>query len=434
MKTSSKKVQKLLLLGATFNTDNMGVGALAAGALTLLHKRYSDADIQFLDYGRTADTIKFSVGNKTLMVPLINLRFSWKLWLPNNIVVVIVLAMLGRCLNQSLRYKLYQTNGWLKTISQADMAFAVSGGDSFSDIYGLPRFFYIILPQVVIALMGIKLILLPQTIGPFKSGVARKLAAQLMAYAELIFARDQVGVRDANDLLKLDDGNAKVKFSHDMGFVLEPHSPNKLVIINAPEGETGVFPAKPAVGLNVSGLLLQGGYTKNNMFNLKVDYRQLIQQLIDRLIRQEQANVLLIPHVFGASDESDTKAIEVVFQTLKDKYPGRLFAVTGNYNQNEIKAIIGRCNFFVGSRMHACIAAISQAVPAVGISYSDKFIGVFDSVGIGHLIADPKQMTTEEIVNLVVAAYQNRALTAGQLKLLMPNVKVGIFAILQAAG
>ena len=49
-----------------------------------------------------------------------------------------------------------------------------------------------------------------------------------------------------------------------------------------------------------------------------------------------------------------------------------------------MKYLIGQCDFFVGSRMHSCIAAVSQCVPAVSIAYSDKFIGVMATLGLSR--------------------------------------------------
>jgi len=38
------------------------------------------------------------------------------------------------------------------------------------------------------------------------------------------------------------------------------------------------------------------------------------------------------------------------------------------YGPSETKFLIGHCDFFVGARMHACIAAVSQYVPAVTLA------------------------------------------------------------------
>jgi polysaccharide pyruvyl transferase WcaK-like protein len=50
------------------------------------------------------------------------------------------------------------------------------------------------------------------------------------------------------------------------------------------------------------------------------------------------------------------------------------------------------CGFFIGSRMHACLAAISQCVPTVSIAYSSKFITVMKTFSMGHYVADPRTM------------------------------------------
>jgi colanic acid/amylovoran biosynthesis protein len=424
------KVNKILLLGATFNTDNMGVGALAAGALTILKKQYPTAEIFFLDYGREAITSKIDIEGKTVSVPLINLRFSWKVFLPNNIAYLCLLAILSKCIGQTLGKGLIERNYWLKAISEADISFAVSGGDSFSDIYGMGRFFYVTLPQILLTLMGKRLIFLPQTIGPLKSGLAKWIARYLMSHAEIIFSRDIEGVNDAKNLLNINNNDTqKIRFCHDMGFVMEPHKPKRIELVGITEKGLAQK-KKPLIGLNVSGLLLVGGYNKKNMFNLKVDYQELIDSIIRFLIEEKQANVILVPHVFGSHEESDSHAVSSVYERLKDKYPDGLFCVAGLYDPNEIKYVISFCDFFIGSRMHACIGALSQSIPAIGISYSQKFIGVFESVGVGYLIADPKQLTIEETLSTIDNALTTRDEIKIHLQKTMPGIKENILGLL----
>jgi colanic acid/amylovoran biosynthesis protein len=420
---------KILLLGATFNTDNMGVGALAAGALTILKKQYPTADIFFLDYGREAIISKIDIEGKTVSVPLINLRFSWKVFLPNNIAYLCLLVILSKYIGQTLGKSLIERNYWLKAICEADISFAVSGGDSFSDIYGMGRFFYVTLPQILLTLMGKRLIFLPQTIGPLKSGLAKWMAKYLMQHAEIIYSRDIEGVNDAKSLLNKSNDAQKIRFCHDMGFVMEPHKPKHIELIGITEKGLAQK-KKPLIGLNVSGLLLVGGYNKNNMFNLKVDYQELIDSIIRFLIEEKQANVILVPHVFGSQEESDSHAVSSVYERLKDKYPNGLFCVAGLYDPNEIKYVINFCDFFIGSRMHACIGALSQSIPAIGISYSQKFIGVFESVGVGHLIADPKQLTIEETLSTIDNALTTRDEIKIHLQKTMPGIKENILGLL----
>jgi len=123
-------------------------------------------------------------------------------------------------------------------------------------------------------------------------------------------------------------------------------------------------------------------------------------------------------------------AIETIYEKLKDRYPGQLFRLTQSYDQNEIKHVIGGCELFIGSRMHACIAALSQAVPAVGIAYSQKFSGVLSSIGVGHLVADPRQLAITEILHLIEDAFSERSAIRSQLMQTMPHVKDNVLNVL----
>ena len=420
---------KILILGATFGTGNMGVGALAAGALTIVARNRPEAKVQLLDYGKQPMTSRFDVSGKMLEVPSINLRFSWKLFLPNNVASLVALAVVAKLAGAELGGRLIKANRWLAAIDEADLALAVSGGDSFSDIYGLGRFFYVGLPQALVAILGKRLVLLPQTIGPFKGRVARLLAGVLLRKASLVYSRDRDSL-DEIRLLRGDDASTGgVRFCPDMAFVIEPHAPKseylgtlKLVLT---EG------VAPLVGLNISGLLLMGGYTRSNMFGLRVSYAGLVDRLIRYFVEERNASVLLVPHVFGDEEESDAAASETV---LGDKYAGRLLAVRGSYDQNEIKHIIGRCDFFVGSRMHACIAALSQCIPAVGVAYSDKFTGVFSSIGAARMVVDARRLSLDQISREIAEAFDARAATRLQLEEQMPQIKRQVMGLLDDLG
>jgi polysaccharide pyruvyl transferase WcaK-like protein len=63
-----------------------------------------------------------------------------------------------------------------------------------------------------------------------------------------------------------------------------------------------------------------------------------------------------------------------------------------------MKWIIARLDWVCSARLHCAIAALSSAVPAAAIAYSDKAIGVFETCGQREAVADPRVLTTEELV------------------------------------
>ena len=73
--------------------------------------------------------------------------------------------------------------------------------------------------------------------------------------------------------------------------------------------------------------------------------------------------------------------------------------------------------------MHACIAALSQNIPAVAIAYSKKFLGVMQSIGAETLVADPCIHGKEKIFNIIDEVYEHRDSISKQLEQTMPRVK-----------
>jgi len=170
------------------------------------------------------------------------------------------------------------------------------------------------------------------------------------------------------------------------------------------------------------------------MFGLKIDYKELIPDLIDLMIRKNNATVMLVPHVFGTDGESDSVVCQEIYSYLRERYDGSLLFASGEYNQSEIKYIIGLCDFFIGSRMHACIAALSQNIPTVSIAYSSKFIGVMETIGVGELVADIRKLEKEEIVRVINDAFEHRARLRGHLEKTMPRLKETVLKLFNEIG
>ena len=407
------------ILGASFETGNLGVSALAASTVASVLSSFPNARVFFLDYGRTPATYQVSHGEDVASVEMVNLRFSWKLHLPNNIARLLAVALVLKLVpSKKIRERLIRKNPYLSQIKDADIIGSLAGGDSFSDIYGMRRFFYVTLPQLLVLLLDKPLILLPQTFGPFKGLVARTVAGFILRCAERIYARDAASLDEARPLMGRNLSKADV--SYDMAFMLESVRPVSLRDWFANRGQD-----TPLVGLNVSGLLYGGGYTGKNMFGLKSDYKDLVRQIVVYFIDQKGARVVLVPHVFGSAGdlESDPAANAAIYRDLGNRYSEKLVVATESYNQHEMKYLIGQCDFFLGSRMHACIAALSQGVPAVGLAYSKKFLGVLRTVGAESLVADLRKCDAAEIIALINRAYASRADIQSELTRKMPAIK-----------
>jgi colanic acid/amylovoran biosynthesis protein len=426
------KHKKVCLLGASFDTGNLGVSALAESSIKIILNRWPEAEIILLGTGSSNGEHLLKISGREVRVRIVRMRFCKNLFLRSHFCVLLLNALLFKLLPlRGFRNLLSAMNPYVRVLIEADKVFDITGGDSFSDIYGLRRFLiYGFLQKWLVTLFGKELILLPQTYGPFKSSIIRMMAKNVLKRAGVVYARDKESVEFVQTLLGRHNVNGKLRFMPDVAFVLDSHRPK---IIDVGSLDNVRKEDSIVVGLNISGLLFNGGYTQENMFGLKVNYSELIYSVVDFLMEDERLLVLLVPHVLSPSMvvEDDPNACRQLYEKLSEKYPGRIFLTQGRYNQNGIKYIIGLCDFFIGSRMHACIAALSQSIPAVGIAYSKKFQGVFESVGMGSYVADVYQCSKDKLLYTIKTALEDRDKIRMHLNKVVPEIKTNILSMLE---
>ncbi len=395
-------------MGAHFTTGNMGVSALAASLVKLILIARPDASLTFFIAERTPTPQEIQISGKKILIQIANTRLSPRAGFGEHILVLFLLALLYKIIPVGVfRNMIVKHNSRLRVIARADFIGDVRGGDSFSDIYGQKNFILGSMPSIIALLIGKKLVLFPQTYGQYSSRVAQIIARYILRNAHIILSRDRESMDLVKDILGKKNCNKKIIFCPDVAFALDSIAPKDGDI--QPFINTGKD--NPVIGLNINGLLYNGGYTRNNMFNLRMDYKLFVHKLSEAILKKTNANLLLIPHTFAAHGhvESDPDACAEVFTALSPTYKGRIQMIAGEYDQHAIKGIIGCCDFFIGSRMHACIAALSQKIPTAAVAYSKKFKGVFDSIDAGNFVIDARETETQEAVDMITAMFKDRA-------------------------
>lgn len=394
----------IAIMGTPVSSGNRGVLALGASLVGLCKRADETAKIVLLLGHRDSQPASFRVGNRNIEVPIVNCRLSPRSRVREHMGWIAVMALLYRLLPFApVRRMIARSVPWIGTIEKAALVGDIRGGDSFSDIYGMGRFLLGWLMAWTVLLVRGDIVQFPQTFGPYRSPVARHLARYLLRRSSVILARDRQSRQVAQELV---GPKRTVTLSPDVAFSLEPVPPPRIETMPPLEAEC---PPR-AVGLNVSGLLYNGGYTRKNMFELKMDYSAFVHELAQTLLAEQSGDVWLVPHTYAARGnvESDNEAAERLRAGLPPDLQPRVRLVTGEYNSHEIKWIVGQCDFFIGSRMHACIAALSQGIPCVGVAYSMKFAGVFETVGMADWVIDARSVNAAGAVARVLERYRDR--------------------------
>ena len=270
--------------------------------------------------------------------------------------------------------------------SDFDFVLDIGEGDSFSDIYGFRRFSMVFLTKLIGVVTKSKYVISPQTIGPFRSFFAGYISKKLLLKIKYVF------VRDFKTRNYLEGIGVKSELVSDLAFDLEYEA----------------FPMmNDSIGLNISGLLWNGGYSSNNQFDLTLDYQKVTRELINEFLSRGK-KVHLIAHVITDAVEADDDYR--VCQNLKKEYKNNANVQLAPKFESptDAKSYIARMNFFVGARMHATIASISSGVPTIPVAYSRKFSGVFESVGYDHTLETYSGLRNQDFIKTIIDIYDEK--------------------------
>lgn len=399
-------MKHVILAGASLNSGNKGINALTRGQINLLLDRYGECiDIKILSY-----TVTEKVKN------VVNYN-------DKEIIVEEIPATKKELLNAYLKSKTFGKNEILDLIIKSDIVLDISEGDSFSDIYGIKRFVQHSIIKLICIKLNKKIVIMPQTLGPFKNVFVKNVAKKILNNADYVFVRDEISKNIAKKDLNI---KQEITYIPDMAFYMKPSENVK--ISNFINNDTN----KEIIGINISALLYNGGYTRNNMFDLKADYKKLVRMIIDEFMKMDNINVMLVPHVLTnyTEVEDDFRVCNSIKKELDKIYPNRIFTVDKHYSEDEVKSIISGCDFFIGSRMHACIGAISTQVPTAPVAYSRKFIGIWDKLGLDWCVVDPRKDSEEVLVKKIMDVYNKKPLVKEKLQLEIPKLRSNIREIL----
>ncbi len=244
---------------------------------------------------------------------------------------------------------------------RADAVLSVGGDNYSTDYSSFPGYYLDILRYA--REQGSKGVVWAATVGVFKHpDVCRKVVEALKDTA-LITARESLTIEYLRSLGITEN----VRAVADPAFLLEPlASPAAL--------SHGIGENREWLGVSASSMLWR--YISDGK---ESDRTGALVKFIDWVIEQLGVSVALVPHVVDTRpiarlDRND----HLFFLQIREriKHRDRTLIVDPSLRAREMKHIISRCRFFMGSRTHSTIAALSSRVPTISLSYSMKSRGI----------------------------------------------------------
>lgn len=348
-----------LLITNQYCQLNMGDAMILNATIQLLREVLGKADVTVLSFNPAIDA------NRCTARVLKAMGSSWRS-LPRTV------QLLLRSLLWSILWrKLHLNNYWLvndKLLQQyisAD-AIIVRGGDTLTKYYGflsLASHLASVLPAV---LMKKPVILLGHSTGPF--GMLGNVAKAILNRVDHIVLREEL----SRKYLQLSGiTNPHVHVTTDMSIQMDDADPRTMRRIRHNEG---INNKAKWVGVSISQTAPRFLERPRGLTQKRRKYVELMAKMIDYIVEKSGDHVLLVPATLGPKDKDDRIISRAVHS--KTTHMERITMVANEYKPEELAAIIGCCEMFIGARMHPCIAALMKCVPTIALSYGHKYYGV----------------------------------------------------------
>jgi colanic acid/amylovoran biosynthesis protein WcaK/AmsJ len=382
------KIKNIIITGASLST-NYGAQAMSFASIDIIRGMFPYSNISF----STPYYKKDKVFERELSIKVI----------PRERINQFVKNLLKIIYWGKIRKKKPCDALNINTYLDADLIIDISG-DMLTDDYGskstIRNFKEFLIPVVIKKTF----IIFPQSIGPFKSLFTRSIARFLLNKAKLIIAREKITFENLKEL----GIKSKIILLPDTAFLLKTINNNKNKEI-LEKIEKIKSRGKTIIGISISQAIVKFSKTSRSSIgkNMEVDYEKILTNFCDYLTSKLNAKIILIPHVVGPKKSDDDRTIcKNIYNKLKNKQDCMI--LDRNYNSRELKTIIGKCDLFIGSRMHANIAALSQNIPTMSVAYSHKYYGIMQEFMLKDYVIDIVDITEEKIIEMAMSLMKNK--------------------------
>jgi len=272
---------------------------------------------------------------------------------------------------EAFRYRLTGTTALkeIKALASSDV-FVSTDGDVLGEDYGLLPYIWRLYYLSLGFILKKPVIIYAEGIGPFHSRLAKLLSRLFFNRCSYLSVRDEISYKYMRDI-----GIEKpIDIVADSAFLLEPELPSSNIYRKK---------NRRLIGVAVSKLATQYGFKYGNEADSYIGFLKYMAEVIDWIVENLNAEVILIPHVVQV-ERDDFKTAHDIIQYINNKQSVNI--VSKNTNASQLKGIIAECDLLIASRMHAIIAGLSTNIPVIGIAYSHKAKGLFKAINLKTII------------------------------------------------
>lgn len=244
----------------------------------------------------------------------------------------------------------------------------------------------------------------------YSSYFIRKWMSFLLNKIDLITLRESQSLKNLNSLNYTAD---KAYLTADLAFLMNP-APNNVIekIIKL----EGIKTDDVLIGVTVTRFKAISAYKNLSNDESYIKHSQMIADVLDYIIETKNAQIIFLPHSIGLEEHLDDRILsEHIFE--KCSYKENIKVIKTEYSPEELKSLMGECDFFIGERLHSVIGAMSMKVPSLVLSNkSDMRLQIIRELGQYKSICYIDDLEVTELIYKIEEMWENREIIMNELE------------------
>jgi len=258
--------------------------------------------------------------------------------------------------------------------------------------------------EVVIAkkIFNKKVIVFPNSVGPFRTFIGRLLARIAFKNVDLLLLRDQTSVANVESLgIKL-----PTILTTDIAINFKANAKN-----NPKKLETSTIGVVAGAYFNA--------LSENEIKNYVTAHAKALDYMIDKY----DVNVVFLPHDVTGFKNDDYDMCTSILQRMRYKRKAKMIFVK---YVDEYKLLLAQLEMLVSSKMHPAVLAASSNVPALYVVYDHKQTGFFEQLGLLDHCLDITAISYSCLVRKMESLWNSRKKVARLLSQTIPELQENV--------
>ena len=276
---------------------------------------------------------------------------------------------------------------------KSDYIFVKGGGflhDYSGGLTGIYTMYYQTYHIKLAQKMHKKIFIMPNSFGPFKSNISKRIVNNTLERCTLITSRESISSDGTQNGL-----NRNIALYPDLAFFL--HKKAKISKVKTMLDDLKIdYNSDNLIAITVRPYRF---YSYENPEKKYDEYKKTFVKFIDYL-QECNYKILLVVHTISNNDhENDEKCIDEIISLLDNK--DNVYKIkNNNFDCYDVKELYGYCQYVIGTRFHSVIFSLEQLIPCIAITYGgNKGEGIMKDIGISDFGIKIGDMNTPTLIN-----------------------------------